>query len=150
MTHTVQNNFFYDIKTSYFNQGYYSGLDKDTSEYRDFTDYGFYDQYGNGHEFYEYSDPPQLIDSRTATADLKADAVWQIGSMNEVKFGAAYKKHWLNLYDIYDPKRNFPYVDDYETEPFEGAVYIQDKIELPYLIINIGLRYDYLNGNVHI
>jgi len=26
--------------------------------------------------------------------------------------------------------------------------YIQDKIELPYLIINIGLRYDYGNANV--
>ena len=32
--------------------------------------------------------------------------------------------------------------------PFEGAAYIQDKSELPYLIINIGLRYDYLNANV--
>ena len=80
--------------------------------------------------------------------DLKADAVWQMGSMNEVKFGASFKQHWLKLYDIYDPKRNFPYVDDYSTEPFEGAAYIQDKIELPYLIINIGLRYDYLNANV--
>ena len=148
LTHTVQNNLFYDVKASYFNQGYYSGLNKDTSEYREFTDYDYYDEYGNGNEFYIYSDPPQLLDSRTANLDLKADAVWQMGSMNEVKFGASYKKHWLKLYDIYDPKRNFPYVDDYSTEPFEGAAYIQDKIELPYLIINIGLRYDYLNANV--
>ena len=148
LTHTIQNNFFYDVKASYFNQGYYSGIDKDTSEYRSFTDYGYYDDIGNGHEFYEYSDPPQLIDSRTTTADFKADAVWQIGSMNEVKFGASYKKHWLKLYDIYDPKRNYPYIDDYNTEPFEAAGYIQDKIELPYLIINIGLRYDYVNANV--
>jgi outer membrane receptor protein involved in Fe transport len=148
LTHTIQNNFFYDVKASYFNQGYYSGIDKDTSEYRSFTDYGYYDDIGNGHEFYEYSDPPQLIDSRTATADFKADAVWQIGSMNEVKFGASYKQHWLKLYDIYDPKRNYPYIDDYNTEPFEAAGYIQDKIELPYLIINIGLRYDYVNANV--
>jgi outer membrane receptor protein involved in Fe transport len=148
LTHTIQNNFFYDVKASYFNQGYYSGIDKDTSEYRSFTDYGYYDDIGNGHEFYEYSDPPQLIDSRTATADFKVDAVWQIGSMNEVKFGASYKQHWLKLYDIYDPKRNYPYIDDYNTEPFEAAGYIQDKIELPYLIINIGLRYDYVNANV--
>ena len=148
LTHTIKNNFFYDVKASYFNQGYYSGIDKDTSEYREFTDYDYYEEYGNGHEFYKYSDPPELTDSRTATVDLKADAVWQIGAMNEVKFGLSYKKHWLRLYDIYDPKRNFPYVDDYSTEPFEGAAYMQDKIELPYLIINIGLRYDYLNANV--
>ena len=68
--------------------------------------------------------------------------------MNEVKFGASFKKHWFKLYDIYDPKRNFPYIDDYNTEPFEGAAYLQDKIELPYLVINFGLRYDYLNANV--
>ena len=148
LTHTIQNNFFYDVKASYFNQGYYSGLNKDTSEYLAATETEYFEEYGNGFEFYKLSDPPQLLESRTANVDFKADAVWQMGSMNEVKFGASYKKHWLNLYDIYDPKRNFPYVDDYNTEPFEGAAYIQDKIELPYLIINIGLRYDYLNANV--
>jgi outer membrane receptor for ferrienterochelin and colicin len=148
LTHTIENNFFYDLKASYFNQGYYSGLNKDTSEYLAATETEYFEEYGNGFEFYKRSDPPQLLESRTANVDFKADAVWQIGSMNEVKFGASYKKHWLNLYDIYDPKRNFPYVDDYNTEPFEGAAYVQDKIELPYLIINIGLRYDYLNANV--
>ena len=147
-THTIQNNFFYDVKASYFNQGYYSGLNKDTSEYLSSTETEYFEDKGNGFEFYKLSDPPQLLDSRTSTVDLKADAVWQIGAMNEVKFGASFKQHWLKLYDVYDPKRNFPYIDDYSTEPFEGAAYVQDKIELPYLIINIGLRYDYLNANV--
>ncbi len=148
LTHTVQNNLFYDAKASYFNQGYYSGLNKDTSEYLTSNQTEYFEDKGNGFEFYKLSDPPQLLDSRTATVDLKSDAVWQIGSMNEVKFGASYKQHWLKLYDVYDPKRNFPYIDDYNTEPFEAAAYIQDKIELPYLIINLGLRYDYLNANV--
>jgi outer membrane receptor protein involved in Fe transport len=148
LTHTVQNNLFYDVKASYFNQGYYSGLNKDTSQYISLAQREYFEEYGNGFEFYKLSDPPQLLESRTATVDLKSDAVWQIGSMNEVKFGASYKQHWLKLYDIYDPKRNFPYIDDYSTEPFEAAAYIQDKIELPYLIINLGLRYDYLNANV--
>jgi len=148
LTHTVQNNLFYDVKASYFNQGYYSGLNKDTSEYLALTEAEYFEDKGNGFEFYKKADPPQLLDSRTANVDLKADAVWQIGSMNEVKFGASFKQHWLKLYDVYDPKRNYPYIDNYSTEPFEGAAYVQDKIELPYLIINIGLRYDYLNANV--
>jgi outer membrane receptor for ferrienterochelin and colicin len=148
ITQTVENNFFYDVKASYFNQGYYSGIDKDTSQYLSATQSEYFENIGNGFEFYSLSDPPELYDSRSATADLKADAVWQIGSMNEVKFGLSYKKHWLKLYYIYDPKRNFPYINDYSTEPFEGAGYIQDKIELAYLVINIGLRFDYLNSNV--
>lgn len=147
-THTLANNFFYEVKASYFNQGYYSGIDKDTSEYLSSTEEQYFDNIGTGYEFYKLSDPLQLIDSRTATVDLKTDAVWQLGSMNEIKAGLSYKKHWLKLLDIYDPKRNFPYIDNYNTEPFEGAAYIQDKIELPYLVINLGLRFDYINSNV--
>lgn len=147
-THTIANNFFYDLRASYFNQGYYSGIDKDTSEYLSSTQEEYFENIGNGYEFYKRSDPLQLIDSRTATFDTKIDAVWQIGSLNEVKFGASFKKHWLRLWDVYDPKRNFPYIDNYNTNPYEGAAYIQDKIELPYLVINLGLRFDYMNANV--
>jgi outer membrane receptor protein involved in Fe transport len=149
LTHTPANNFFYDIRGSYFNQGYYSGVDKDTSQYLASNQFEYFENIGNGFEFYRRANPLQLTDSRTATADIKADAVWQLGSVNEIKMGAAYKKHWLKLYSIYDPKRTFPYIDDYSTEPFELASYIQDKIELAYLIINIGLRYDYMNANVN-
>lgn len=148
LSHTIANNFFYDVKASYFNQGYYSGIDKDTADYLASNDTEYFEEYGTGFEFYKRSDPAELYDSRSATADFKADAVWQMGSMNEVKFGAAFKKHWLKLFYVYDPKRNFPYLNDYHTQPFEGAAYVQDKIELPYLVINIGLRFDYLNSNV--
>ena len=134
-THTVSNNFFYDLRLSYFNQGYFSGIDKDTSQFLPTTQRQYFPQYGNGFEFYSLADPVELIDSRTATADIKADAVWQADEVNEVKFGAAYKKHWLRYYYVYDPKRDFPYLNDYRTNPFEAAAYVQDKIELPYLII---------------
>ena len=33
ITHSVSTNLFYDIRASYFNQSYYSGVDKDTSQY---------------------------------------------------------------------------------------------------------------------
>jgi outer membrane receptor protein involved in Fe transport len=147
-THTTSNNFFYDLRGSYFNQGYYSGIDKDTSQYLPSSQRQYFSEYGDGFEFYKLADPVELTDSRTVTADFKADAVWQIDEVNEVKFGGEFQQHWLKLYYIYDPKRNFPYIDDYSTQPFEIAAYIQDKIELPYLILNLGLRYDYSNANV--
>jgi len=146
LTHTVLNNLFYDLKFSYFNQGYYSGIDKDTSQYLP-SSQRTYLPIGNGFEFFSKSDPLQLDDSRTISFDIKADAVWQIDNKNEVKFGLSYKKHKLKYFSVYDPKRNFPYINDYTTQPFEFATYIQDKIELPYLVINLGLRFDYINAN---
>lgn len=147
LTHTVQNNLFYDIRASYFNQGYYSGIDKDTSQYLSTSQREYFD-IGTGFEFYKRSDPVEVVDSRTATFETKADAVWQMDNTNEVKFGLLFKKHKLKIFNVYDPKRNFPYINDYTTNPFELAAYVQDKIELPYLVLNLGIRFDYLNANI--
>ncbi|MFA7289464.1 MAG: carboxypeptidase-like regulatory domain-containing protein [Melioribacteraceae bacterium] len=147
-THTVQNNLFYDFRISYFNQGNYSGVDKDTSLYIPIQQREYMENKGNGFEFYSKADPAEFSDSRTATIDGKFDLVWQLDKTNEIKTGFQYKKHWLRLFSIYDPKRTFPYIDHYNTNPYEAAGYIQDKIELPFLIINLGLRFDYMNANI--
>jgi len=147
LTHTLRNNLFYEVRVSYLDQKYYSGVDKDTSEYISTAQREYLSEAGNGYEFWSKADPLEIIDSRSRTADAKADLVWQAGHINEIKLGLQYKKHWLKLFSIYDPKRNFPYINDYEIEPFEAAVYVQDKIEFPFLIINLGLRYDYFNAN---
>jgi hypothetical protein len=103
---------------------------------------------GNGLEFYSRADPQEITDSRTASADIKFDALWQIGNFNEVKFGWSLKKNWLRYFYVYDPKRNYPYFNDYKTSPYEASTYIQDKIEFTELVINVGLRFDYMNANV--
>jgi outer membrane receptor for ferrienterochelin and colicin len=148
LTHTIANNFFYDLRASYFNQGYYSGLDKDTSAYISSSDWTYLPNAGDGLEFYSRADPQELTDSRTASADIKLDAMWQIGNLNEVKFGGTFKKNWLRYFYVFDPKRNYPYLNDYKTSPFEASSYVQDKIEFPELVINVGLRFDYMNANV--
>lgn len=148
VTHTLSNTFFYDVRLSYFEQGYYSGLDKDTSEYLPSSDWTYFPHAGNGLEFYNHADPQELTDSRTSSTELKVDALWQIGSMNEVKFGGSFKQNKLKYFYVYDPKRNFPYLNDYKTSPFEASAYIQDKIEMSMLVINVGLRFDYMNANV--
>ncbi len=147
-THTIRNNFFYDVKISYFNQGYYSGIHKDTSEYLSTSEFQYFNNIGTGFEFYSKADPLEFTDSRTVTVEAKFDLVWQLGTTNEIKAGLHYKQHKLRLWNVYDPKRTFPYINDYDTSPFEASGYIQDKIELPYLIINLGLRFDYMNANV--
>jgi len=146
-THTVANNFFYDVRLSYFNQGYYNGINKDTADYLSINERVYFEDIGTGFEFLKRADPPSLTDSRTVTADVKVDAVWQINQFNEVKLGSAFKQHYVKLYSIYDPKRNYPYINNYESQPFEVAAYVQDKIEFTYLVINLGLRFDYLNAN---
>lgn len=147
LTHTVASNMFYDLRASYFNQGFYSGIDKDTSQYLSTSQREYFD-IGTGFEFFKKADPLELTDSRTVTYDIKADMLWQLDATNEIKMGGAFKSHKLKLFNVYDPKRNFPYINDYTTKPFEAAAYIQDKIEFPYLVINLGLRFDYMNANV--
>ena len=154
LTHTISNNFFYDLRVSYFNQGYFNGYDRDTSKYIPETDFEYIEVFENGRphrDFYSKANATDILDSRTVNIDAKYDLTWQLGSMNEIKAGLQYNKHRLRLYNIYGIKRpvNLQYVDDYFTDkPFEAAAYVQDKIELPYLIINLGLRYDYMNANV--
>lgn len=146
-THSIGKDFFYDFRASYFNQGYYFGLDKDTALYLPPSESVYFSEIGNGYEFLSLSDPEEISDSRTITYDYKFDAVWQFNKMNEIKFGAQYKKHKIQLFNIYGPKRTYPYFNDYSSQPFEAAGYFQDKIEFPYLVINLGLRFDYMNAN---
>ncbi|MFZ5517237.1 MAG: TonB-dependent receptor [Candidatus Zhuqueibacterota bacterium] len=147
VSHMLRSNLFYDARVSYLEQDYYSGVDKDTSEYLSTSEWEYLTNVGNSFEFWQRADPLEMIDSKTKTADFKGDLVWQAGKINEVKVGLQYKKHWLNLFSVYDPKRNYPYINDYRIQPFEAAAYFQDKIEFPFLIINLGLRYDYFNAN---
>jgi len=144
LTHTVAKNLFYDARLSYFMQSYYSGLDKDTSLYMTSANWE-YAPVGTGYEFYGLATPLEITKNRTETFNLKGDMVWQLGRSNEIKSGVEIKKHNLSYLDIYDPKRDHPYITDFSKNPLEGAAYLQDKIELAALIVNLGLRYDYAN-----
>jgi len=156
LTHTLSERLFYEIRVSQFEQKKRQGIWLETDstdhwmtldEYAPWNDRELDPNAGNGSEFYSYGNPPTYIDGRSKTLDLRSDVIWQWGHWNEIKAGLQYKSHELKLIDIYDPKRDHPYIDDYEESPYEAAAYIQDKIEFPYLVINLGLRYDYMNGN---
>lgn len=91
----------------------------------------------------------------TRTYTAKIDLTDQIDDVNEIKTGFEADLHTLNYTDFqvlvdatngYVPRLPQPGTFDfniYKNHPYQFAYYIQDKIELQYLIVNIGLRYDY-------
>ncbi|MDQ7053638.1 MAG: TonB-dependent receptor [candidate division KSB1 bacterium] len=89
----------------------------------------------------------------TRTAILKAEFTSQVTRIHQVKAGLEYRKHrlWLHEYEVVPelPNRIPPITsynnNDYLHRPVEFSAYVQDKIELDYMVVNAGLRFDYFN-----
>ncbi len=100
------------------------------------------------------------VNRLSATYATRLDFTRQFGKSHLVKTGFEYRWNELDVEDftiVVDP---FLYGDttprqnrddsrlytDYTRKPIEISAYIQDKIEIEDLIINIGLRYDYFDS----
>lgn len=95
------------------------------------------------------------FDRTTNTYTGKIDLTWQLNNTHQLKTGFEYKKHKLDYKDfqiVIDattnykpalPKQGAFNYNTYSANPFQFAYYIQDKIELDYLIVNVGIRFDY-------
>jgi outer membrane receptor protein involved in Fe transport len=94
---------------------------------------------------------------KTNTYTGKIDATAQVDVVNQIKAGAEVQLHQLKYTDFQvhvDASSNFiPALpgpgsfdyNNYKNHPKQIAGYIQDKIELDYLVINVGLRFDYFD-----
>ncbi|MCK4578813.1 MAG: TonB-dependent receptor [Candidatus Marinimicrobia bacterium] len=86
---------------------------------------------------------------------LKGDLRSQISRVQTIGLGASYKsvRLWLNEFQLYFdendtirvPASTSTYNNDYVHYPAEISAYIQDKLELGEIFINVGLRYDYFD-----
>ena len=128
------------------------------------------DRFGNS--YYIYTDPTRLRDAgansfltggtqnwqlfhRTNTYTGKADFTAQLTQIHQLKTGIEAQVHHLDYTDFqihvdasngYVPTLPVPGSFDYnkyKTNPYQLAAYVQDKIELDYLVVNIGVRFDY-------
>jgi len=101
-------------------------------------------------------------DYRTVTYTFKGDITSQVNKANLLKTGVE-----VNYYDVRKGELQYPWIpydgptdivswapengwpsrgafrDFYIRKPFQGAIYIQDKIETEGMIVNAGLRFDY-------
>lgn len=92
---------------------------------------------------------------KTKTYTAKADYTSQITNIHEIKAGVEVDLNSLDYKDFqimddaatgYLPQLPTPGAFNYNVynnHPYQLAAYLQDKIEFDYLIINIGVRYDY-------
>jgi outer membrane receptor protein involved in Fe transport len=109
----------------------------------------------SGPSFYTGGTQNWHLIHKTNTYSGKIDFTSQITDVHEIKTGIEYDYHSLNYQDfqtIIDASTGFKPAlpapgsfnyNIYNNHPYQLAAYFQDKIELDYLIVNVGIRYDY-------
>lgn len=138
LTHTLSSSLFYSAQVSrYVNDLKIQVGDKLPQEY-------VRGQTGETVYFYIRGDDSQYADDQTATYSGKVDVTYQANNYNLFKSGIEFKSHRVEVYEESQPwEGGAQFKDQYNRYPFEIAGYIQDKIEYDYLIVNLGLRFDY-------
>lgn len=97
----------------------------------------------------------------TTTSVGKVDFTSQATNEHQLKLGLEYRQHrmWLRSFEIrlnrdtqWKPHvpsvtKNVQNNDEYLLRPLEVSAYVQDKIELAYMVVNAGVRYDYFRSD---
>jgi outer membrane receptor protein involved in Fe transport len=137
-THTISSKFFYVANLSRFENNTVEQVgDKLPSEYE-------MGKTGETVYFYEQGDDSEYADNKSVTYRGKADATFQVNINHQFKGGLELIAHNIQVHEESEPwPSGAQFKDEYTKNPFEIAAYIQDKIEYNYLIVNVGLRFDY-------
>lgn len=168
LTHTLSANTFYTANFSYFFKRYKQFVYENPFDTRYTNDILLDQQPTEVPSFKTGGTQAGNFKRLTSTYGFKLDFTSQVDNINMVKTGVEFNYHNLGFDDIYlmqplgvdDPRvtlnpfvvRFIPDINDpnenlsinkYIRKPFELSAYIQDKIELKEMIINVGVRLDY-------
>ena len=80
------------------------------------------------------------------TRTAKGDITSQVTTHHQVKTGFQYNVPTMDTYDVQLLYLTPPYITQYRRTPWEMGLYIQDKIEYDFIILNLGIRYDAANA----
>ncbi len=155
-THVITPATFYTVKVSNFHTDYKSYVYEDPYDTRYvnprrlYTKGAFSFHTGGNNMGHFYRSTDVLVG--------KIDFTSQVNRENLIKAGVEIKKNRLTLHEYqiqYDqgsgwkpliPSLTSTTHNQYDHSPIEGAAYIQDKIEIEDIVLNIGLRYDYFDS----
>ncbi|NHZ84384.1 MAG: hypothetical protein GWP19_00705 [Planctomycetia bacterium] len=175
MTHMLSIKTFYQAILSSYTRDYEHYVYKNPYDSR-YTHYLLFQQAPTETpSFLTGGTNPEHFYRTTKNYITKLDITSQINSVNQLKAGLEYDLYKLNykyynilqtsgisdpevtmdpFVEVYIPdpdnENENTVIDIYARKPMEASAYIQDKIELKNIIINIGLRYDYFDANGYI
>ncbi len=139
-THALSDKLFYELRLSYYKYDYLRQIDN--MHYSDYP-LPLFLRFSNS-RFYRSLADNAYEDQTTKTYTFKGDMTYQFDRYNLIKAGLEFKLHDFDYFYISSPNNpNSRFEINYDQQPFEGAVYIQDKIEFETIILNLGLRYDF-------
>ena len=159
-THTLKGgNTYYNVRFGKFNRFYSADHGFDPGywwEHREELSFGGKDSLG----FYRIDSVDKWCvwhEHEVGQWTLKGDLSHQAGRENLAKVGLD-----INYFDIYNAEIQYPHYsytadpdttepwyycgvfrDFYDRHPYQGAIYVQDKIETKGMIIKPGVRYDF-------
>ncbi|OQY27474.1 MAG: hypothetical protein B6244_10500 [Candidatus Cloacimonetes bacterium 4572_55] len=147
--HRLSSRMFYTLKLAYGDRSNEFGIwDWEKRRFSDpETEYRKADR-DNELEFYLRGTDDLYILSKSKSFLTRGDATYQRGMHHGLKIGFEIKSRDLSTY-----KRIEPWPDEnganrtieFDYQPFETALYFQDRIEFDFLTVNAGLRFDYVD-----
>jgi len=90
---------------------------------------------------------PYYLDRQSEYTGGGFSLLSQLDKYNQIKMGGELRKYMLK----WDNRQFYnvnPYGETYAAHPWKGNAYIQDKVELVDMVINLGLRLDYFNSDI--
>ncbi|MCH8566959.1 MAG: TonB-dependent receptor [Balneolales bacterium] len=143
LTQSLTSRMALNATVSYFWQDYFRGLDKPVEDYLQSVTFRNPEFVG---EFYASANPTSREETTTSTINARADLIWAPNNTHEIKAGVQFQQFNIDWFEIINIQAVQPYITDVRGQrPYEGAIYVQDKIEQDNFVLNIGLRFDFAN-----
>jgi len=148
-THQLNNSLFYEATAGHVQRSHDVKIFKD---WQDYVDAG-YEKEDFTYASYFYSEDDwsdTWREGETVTNSMSTRLTWQMNATHQLRAGVDFSGQEMSLLEIREleiGENNQPtgLFDDYEENPFEFAAFLQDKIEMDYLVVNAGLRWDYVD-----
>ena len=151
-SHVLSPSTFYDVKLSrYYENRKFDSFNKDV----------FLTQYPSEKEWYQYwnhfvlgvkpfdslaGSPGSEQRSKSENYTLKFDLNSQVNNHNLIKTGMELTRYDIDFYmykTFFNKGNRVNHLHRYDSNPLEGAVYFQDKLEFEGMVVNAGLRFDF-------